>query len=94
MTVTWLIGLVVAIVAGSVVLVGGAFGIARPDYAGPAFGMVGGGLVGVLLGGLLMWLGRHAPPPVARTESQTPGTGSTDLTALPTVVDGVLDLLR
>jgi len=87
--VTKLVGLIALLCAAPVAPLGVVVWIALPDL--PAYGITTTaiGAAFCLVGGLLMWLGRHAPP-VFRTASPTP---STELTAVSTIVDGVLDLL-
>ena len=89
---TKLFGMVTVICGACALVLGIVFWIGLPDL--PAYGTATAAIgVGVcLVGGLMMWLGRHAPPPSARPSR--PVTGTTDYTAVSTIVDGVFDLLR
>ena len=89
---TKLFGIVVLVCGGCAVALGGVFWIGLPDQ--PAYGITTTaiGAAVCLIGGLMMWLGRHAPPP--STGSSRPPKATTDYTAASTIVDGVFDLLR
>ena len=88
---TRLFGIVTLICGGCAVLMGVVFWIGLPDL--PVYGVttaaIGAGVC--LLGSLMTWLGRHAPPP---TGPSRPAKATTDYTAASTVVDGIVDLLR
>ena len=89
---TRLFGVVTLICGGCAVAMGVLFWIALPDL--PAYGTTTAaiGAAVCLVGSLMMWLGRHAPPPSAAPSR--PVTGTTDYSAASTIVDGIADLLR
>jgi|tagenome__1003787_1003787.scaffolds.fasta_scaffold20835296_2 hypothetical protein len=88
---TKLFGIVALVCGGCAVVLGVFFWFGLPDL--PAYGIttlgIGAGVC--LVGGLMMWLGRHAPPP--STGPARPVKGTTDYSVASTVVDGIFDLL-
>jgi hypothetical protein len=89
---TKLLGIVVLICGGCAVAMGAVFWIGLPDQ--PVYGITTAaiGAAVCLAGGLMLWLGRYAPP--TSTGPSRPVTGTTDYSAASTIVDGVFDLLR
>jgi hypothetical protein len=91
MTKLW--GLVVLICGGCAVALGVFFwAVASTEAAEYGLGTAAVGVGIAFLGGLLMWIGKDAPPP--STGPGRPAKGTTDLSAASTIVDGVFDLLR
>jgi hypothetical protein len=88
---TRLFGVVALICGGCAVAMGVVFWIGLPDL--PVYGLTTAaiGAAVCLVGGLMMWLGRHAPPP--STGPSRPVKGTTDYSAASTIVDGIADLL-
>jgi hypothetical protein len=82
--------LVTVICGACAVAVGVVAWIAAPEDAVIGVAMAVLGVGALFIGSLSMWGGRHAPP---SSGSPSPGKGRTDLTPLPSIVDGIADLL-